>query len=240
MRIRGRRRCQDCGREWSYFDTGRVDCPDCGSMRSVGIGGRRRHTDSPVSLDLAPHRADLPDDVALADIEDVAADLKATLRDYVRQRGFVRGGELRTVDDTVLAAAELRHAVDVLDRTRDPDDDARLYVLSLLGGADRGERPDPSSVPASMSDARGLAYAQVLDDFCSDLGTWLDDNPDAAGRRVRETLQTHIKRVDAVHGDVAPEEVETLVRVARDLVTYLTDGDETALATAEDRLDRIE
>ncbi|MDQ2053903.1 hypothetical protein [Halobellus sp. H-GB7] len=236
MRIRGRRRCKDCGREWSYFDTGQVNCPDCGSMRSVGTGDRERHTDSAVELDLSAPRAELDD---ATDIDDIASELKTTLRDYVRQRGFVRAGELQSVDDTVLGAAELLHAVDVFGRTRDPDDEMQWYVLELLRGADDGQRPDPSSVPASMTDARGLAYAEVLDAFCSDLGTWLDDNPDPAARQVRETLATHVKRVDAVYGDVPAEESELLVRAARDLVSYLVDDDEMALTTAQDRLSRL-
>jgi len=238
MRIRGRRRCEDCGREWSYFDTGSVACPDCGSLRSVGTGDRQRNTDAPVTLDLSEHRAALE---GVTDLEDVADDLKTTLRDYVRQRGFVRGGDLRTVDDTLLAAAELLHAIDVFERIRgDPDDGIRLYLLDLLSGADEGERPDPSTVPDAMADARGLAYAEVLDRFCTDLGKWLDDNPDPAGERVRERLGTHVRRVNAVYGDVPPAESETLVRIARDLVTYLTTDDEAALATAEERLSGLE
>ncbi|MFB6090373.1 MAG: hypothetical protein ABEJ97_04875 [Halobellus sp.] len=237
MRIRGRRRCTDCGREWSYFETGEVACPDCGSLRSVGTGDRERHTDSPVELDLSEHRNALG---AATDVDDIAADLKSALRDYVRKRGFVRGGDLRTVDDAVLAAAELLHAVDVYDRTRDPADETRLYVLELLRGADDGDRPDPASVPSEMTAARGLAYAEVLDGFCSDLGTWLEDHPDPTARTVRETLKTHVSRVDAVYGDVPAEESESLVRAARELVAYLTDGDEAALATARDRLSRLD
>lgn len=238
MRIRGRRRCQDCGREWSYFDTGSVACPDCGSLRSVGTGDRERHTDAPVELDLSAHRAALDD---VTDVGDVDEDLKTTLRDYVRQRGFVRGGDLRTVDDTLLAAAELLHAVDVFERTRgEPDDAVQLYLLDLLSGADRGERPDPSAVPEAMTDARGLAYAEVLDRFCTDLGTWLDNNPDPDAERVRERLDTHVRRVDAVYGDVPPAESETLVRAARELVGYLVSDDEAALATADERLAGLE
>ena len=238
MRIRGRRRCQACGREWSYFDTGRVACPDCGSLRSVGTGERQRHTDAPVDLDLSEHRAAVGEDT---DIGGVADGLKTTLRDYVRRRGFVRGGDLRTVDDTLLAAAELLHAVDVFERIRgEPDDSVRIYLLDLLSGADAGDRPDPSVVPDAMAAARGLAYAEVLDRFCTDLGTWLDDHPDPAGEQVRESLDTHVRRVNAVYGDVPPAESEALIRAARDLVNYLTTDDEAALATAEERLSGLE
>jgi len=233
MRIRGRRRCKDCDREWSYFETGTVNCPDCGSLRSVGIGDRERHTDSAVALDLSPYRGELDDHTT---VEDVAGELKEALRDYVRQRGFVHGGDVQPVDDTVLAAAELLHAVDVLARTRDPTDDTRLYVLDLLRGADDGERPEPSEVPDSMRTARGLAYAEVLSTFCTDLRAWLDDHPDSDADRVRETLATHLRRVEAMQGDVSTAESERLVRASRDLVTYLTADDETALVRAESRL----
>ena len=234
MRIRGNRRCEDCGREWSYFDTGRVACPDCGSLRSVGIGDREQHTDSAVELDLSEYRSELNDDFDLGAVTD---ELKTALRDYIRQRGFVSGGALEPVDDTVLAAAELLHAVDVLDRRRGtPDDPVQLYLLDLLRGADAGDRPAPESVPDSMTDARGLAYAEVLDRFCTDLGTWLDDHPDPAAGRVRETLDTHVRRVQAVYGDVPPEEAEIIVRAAREIVTSLTTDDEAALARARERL----
>ena len=234
MRIRGNRQCEDCGREWSYFDTGRVACPDCGSLRSVGTGDRERHTDSAVELDLSAYRSALGDDF---DLDAVADGLKTALRDYVRRRGFLDGGRLRPVDDTVLAAAELLHAVDVFERTRGtPDDAVQLYLLGLLRGADAGDRPATESVPESMADARGLAYAEVLDRFCTDLGTWLDDHPDPAAGRVRETLDTHVRRVQAVYGDVPPAESETLVRAAREIASGLTNGDEAALATARERL----
>ncbi|GGI98621.1 hypothetical protein GCM10008995_05630 [Halobellus salinus] len=237
MRIRGCRRCRDCGREWSYFDTGSVACPGCGSLRSVGTGERQRHTDAPVDLDLSEHRVALGDD---ADVGSVADELKTTLRDYVRQRGFVRGGDLRAVDDTLLAAAELLHAVDVLERIRgDPDEAIQLYVLGLLSGADAGDRPEPSAVPDAMADARGLAYAEVLDRFCTDVGTWLDEYPDPAAERVRRSLDTHIRRVNAVYGDVPPAESEALVRAARALVSYLTTDDEAALSTARGRLSEL-
>jgi uncharacterized Zn finger protein (UPF0148 family) len=237
MRVRGRRRCTECGHEWSYFETGEVACPDCDSLRSVGTGERQRHTDNPVELDLSAHRNELE---SVTDVGGIADGLKATLREYVRKRGFVSGGDLRTVDDTILAAAELLHAVDVFDRSRESTESSRLYVLELLRGADKNERPAPDAVPESMADARGLAYAEILDAFCSDLGTWLDDHPDPAAARVRETLRTHVKRVDAVYGDVPVAESEALVRAARELVTYLVEGDEAALATAEDRLSRLE
>jgi len=53
---------------------------------------------------------------------------------------------------------------------------------------------------------------------------------------LRERLDTHVRRVNAVYGDVSPSESETLVRAARELVTCLTTDGETACVTAEERL----
>ncbi|MFC6824836.1 DUF7117 family protein [Halopelagius fulvigenes] len=245
MRIRGRRRCKDCEREWSYYDTGSITCPNCGSLRSVGVGDRERHTDAAAELDLSPHRnavGEFDEDASTgrhALPEDVLDDLKSDLRAYVRERGFINGGELRDVDDAHLAANELLHAGDAYARLRDVSEDEHLYVISLLRGADRGERPSPEEVPPSMTAARGLAYAQAVSAFRRDFSLWLDDNPDSDARRTLETLGDHVTRVEALEGDVSLRESETLVRVARELAAYARDGDETALATARDRLARL-
>ena len=235
MKIRGTRECKDCGHQWSYYDTASVACPNCESLRSVGIDERTRHTDGAVDLDLSAHRTALDD----ADIGDVADDLKSTLRAYIRQRGFIHGGDLRPLDETFLAAHELLQAVDVYTRTRDPTDDEELYVLALVRGADTGARPDPDDVPASMRAARGLAYANAVADYRRDLTTWLDDNPDPEGRTTLGVLVDHVKRAESLQGDVSLGTSEGIVRVAQDLGTYLAEGDETALATARDRLSRL-
>ncbi|SFR53960.1 hypothetical protein SAMN04487947_2086 [Halogeometricum rufum] len=235
MEIRGRRRCKSCGQEWSYYDTGEVACPACGSMQSVGVGGRARHTDSADPLDLSEHR----NAAEAGSVADAAEALKTDLRTYLRARGFIDGGELRDVDDTYLAARELLHAVDVLARRRDPDEETRLYVLSLLRGADRGERPAPDEVPPAMTEARGLAYAESLAAFRRDLSTWLDDHPDPEARTTLSTLGEHVKRVEALQGDVSVRQSESLVRAARELTAYVRDDDESALAAARDRLSRL-
>jgi hypothetical protein len=236
MKVRGRRECQACGNRWSYYDTGSVACPGCGSLRSVGVDEHTLHTAAPVSLNLTDHRNALDD----ATIRDVADDVASDLREYTRRRGFVHEGDLLAPDDEYLAAHELRHALDVYGRARDPTDDERLYVVDLLRGADGDERPPAERVPESMREARGLGYADALGEYRSEVLTWLDDREDPAGRRVLGTLGERAKRVDALHGDVPPEEVETLVRVARELHAYLTAGDEASLARAEDRLARLD
>ncbi|MXR22522.1 endonuclease Q family protein, partial [Halobacterium bonnevillei] len=53
MDVRGERECKSCGTRWSYFETGSVACPECGSVRSVGVGERSQHTDGNATLDLS-------------------------------------------------------------------------------------------------------------------------------------------------------------------------------------------
>lgn len=239
MRVRGERECRDCGTRWSYYETGSVDCPACGSIRSVGVDERKRHTDGAVELDLSGV-LETVDEASLRELTDEA---KGVCREYVRIRGFIRGGELRTLDDTYLAAAELVHVADVVGRSFDPTDAEELYLLGVIRGAADGERPAPDDVPESMRAARGLAYADAVRDYRRELGDWLDDEgreplPDDV-RAIRDGLETHVRRIRALSGDVDPREVERLVEATRDLATYLREDDETALATARDRLDRM-
>jgi uncharacterized Zn finger protein (UPF0148 family) len=242
MKVRGRRECADCGRVWSYYETGEVACPDCGSLRSVGVDDRTRHTAEPVAFDLSPHRR-------RADAEGVGAvvdDARSACLAYVRKRGFIRGGRLLDLDDTVLAAGELAYALDRYDRLADPTDDEEYYLLSLLAGADRGDRPAPDEVPGSMTAGRGLAYADAVADYRREALTWLDDEGREApgARRLLGTVDGHARRVRALDGDAPPETVERLVAAVRDVATAIradTDGEaETALARARDRVDRLD
>lgn len=235
MKVRGERECQNCGTLWSYYETGGVECPSCGSIRSVGVGDRTRHTASAQSLDLTPAR-----DLVEADtpIDRVAARAGDICGEFVRGYGFIHAGDLQELDDTYLAAAELRHVGDTLARRMRVDDDEEFYFLELLGGADRGTRPDPGTLPSSLQSARGLAYATAVREYRADIREYLEDRHDAAVRGPLESLDSHVRRVRALDGDVSPRQAERLVEVARDIGAYLR-GDEGALARAEDRLGRL-
>ena len=173
MKIRGERECQECGTRWSYYETGSVECPDCGDLRSVGVDDRTTHTDAPATLDLGAHRARFGDASGTLPAEGVD-ELKSDLREYVRKRGFVRGGGLLPLDGTYLAARELLEAVDCYDRLRDPADADSEYLLELLAGADGG-RPATATVSERLREARGMAAARAVDEYRSDLLAFLDE-----------------------------------------------------------------
>jgi hypothetical protein len=236
MEIRGQRECKDCGQEWSYYETGSVACPNCQSMRSVGIENRKRHTDAPAGIDISGALSDLES----TGIEGVSEGVTSSLREYVRKRGFINGGELRPLDDQFLIAHELIQALDLYGRLRDPDDQSEYYVLSLLRGVGDGNRPGSGTVPEGMREARGLGYAEAVAAYRRDLLAWLEDRPDPEARRTLGTLREQLKRVEALQGDVAPDTAERLVETAREIGTYLDGGDQTALASARDRLARLD
>lgn len=258
MKIRGQRECSDCGARWSYYDTGSVECPDCGSLRSVGVEDERMlHTDSPAELDLTEARQlldsgsgpDSLDSGALRQAADRAGELA---REYVRKRGFVRGGDLLVLDETYLAAQELRHAADVVGRGLDLSDDEEWYFLTLLRNADADSdssegiedadlRPTTSEVPESMHSIRGLAAADAADEYRREMADWADEN--AVGDSAKDALETlgeHVKRVHALDGEVDAETADSLVGAARDVGQFLREGDDEALASARERFHRLQ
>ena len=174
MKVRGERECRSCGTRWSYYETGSVACPACGSLRSVGVDSRTTHTDTPVTLDLRAHRARFGDARGVLPEEGVD-DLKADLRAYLRRRGFINGGRLAPLDTTYLTARELLEAVDAYDRLRDPTDDDRAYLLALLAGTEEGDRPETTVVPANLREARGMAAVHAVTAYREDLTTFLDE-----------------------------------------------------------------
>ena len=237
MRIRGQRECRNCGTRWSYYETGGVECPSCGSLRSVGVDEERTlHTATPAALNLTDARNRLESGESLREVAAVAAD---ACKEYVRGYGFVKAGELQPLGETYLAAMELRYVGGRLERALSIDDDEEFYFLSLLRGADHGERPPPEEVPDSLRSPRGLAYARAVSAYRNDLRAYLDEHPDPLATDVLGPLDSHLKRLEALDGEVPVEESELLVRVAQDLGTYLREDDESALLEARDRLDRL-
>jgi uncharacterized Zn finger protein (UPF0148 family) len=235
MKIRGDRQCKECETRWSYYETGEITCPECGSLRSVGVEDRKEHTASPVTLDLTDVRNRI-DDVPISEL---AADAAEECRSFVRQYGFIDAGELQPLSDTYLAARELRHVAGYVEHTMQLTDEEEYYLLELVRGADQEERPEPAVVPESVRGTRGLAYATAVDHYRSDLRVYLDDNPDETARQLLSTLAEHEKRITALDGDVPLSTSDALVGTARSLGEYLATGDESSLAQAQHRLDTL-
>lgn len=237
MKIRGERECQQCGERWSYYETGGVECPSCGSVRSVGVNDDRAlHTANPAELDLTAAK----DATESKPLRSVAETAEESARDYVRQRGFIKGGELLVLDDTYLAAVELRHAAGKVGRAMTVGEDEELYFLSLLRGAEDGDRPPASEVPPSMHEVRGLAYGNAAHEYRREMSDWAAENDVSdEGYSALETLGDHVKRIRALDGDVEPETAESIVAAARDVSAYLRDGDVDALASARERFERL-
>ena len=234
MEIRGERKCSSCGERWSYYETGSVSCPACGSVRSVGVDERTEHTASPVSFDLTPVRNAIDED-PLHELADRAAD---RTREYTARVGFVHAGELQLLEETYLAAAELRRVGTTLGHAMRVTDEEELYFLDLLRGADHGERPAPETVPETFRPERGLAVTSSVDAYLTDLRRVLDEREGPVDT-VLSSVTTHRKRIEALDGDVDPQDAERLVATVRDLSVYLREDDEMALARAQDRLDDV-
>lgn len=235
MKVRGHRECQSCGARWSYYDTGEAACPECGSLHSVGVDeARQLHTATAATLDLTPVRSDLD----AAPLRRIAGEAADRCRSFTRGYGFIDGGDLQPLDDTYLAALELHHVGRDLERRMDVGDDEERYLVALLS-ADEGARPAPAEVPDGLRAMRGLAAADAVDAYRSDLRTYLEEVPDPPAERQSGRLALHVKRLRALEGDVPPREAERLVDAAREIGRYLIEGDEGALSTAETRLDAM-
>lgn len=240
MRVRGRRQCQACGSEWSYYETGDPACPDCGSLRSVGLDEERAlHTDAPATLDLAAARSALDDRPR----REVASTAERAAREYVNRRGFVDAGQLLRLDDTYLAAAELRAVAGEVRRLSGAGEAIEGHFLTLLRGAEDGDRP--TDVPARLRSARGLAMASAVGDYRRDVLAWLDDRPvaDDTAPEVRpllDRLRAHERRVEAVDGDVTPATADRLVATAQAIGEHLRTGDAAPLDRAAALLDELD
>lgn len=231
MELRGERECQSCGVQWSYYETGEITCPECGSIRSVGLDEPTTHTAGNTEFELTAVRAEV-DDVG---VDQLADDAAAAARDYLRRVGFVHAGELQPLDDTVVAASELRRVGATLGRVMRVEDEEELYLLELLRLADQNDRPSADEVPETLTPERGLAVAAAVDIYLTDLRRVHDDRETEVDR-VLSGLRSRRKRIEALDGDVDPTEAEQLVRTTRDVSAYLREGDEAALARALERL----
>jgi len=232
MKVRGNRECKSCGKRWSYYETGSIHCPACGSAHSRGVGERAEHTAGPATLDLSAVLAAV-DEEPLGRVAERATEAAS---EYLRQAGFVHAGELQPLSETYLAAAELRRVGTTLARSIRPDESAELYFLSLLEATREKKRPAASEVPEQLRADRGLAVAAVAAAYVSDVRRLVEDS-DAELVTVLSAMGARRKRIEALDGDVDPHEAERLVGALRDVGAYIRDDDEAGLARAMERMD---
>ncbi len=237
MDVRGERECRDCGERWSYYETGAVRCPACGSVRSRGVGDRALHTDTDPELNLTEAReraAGSADAAPDEELREAARLAREAAREYLAGKGFVVGGELRPLDATYRRAAELRYVADEVERRLDVSEAVVERFLALLGD------DEPGPPPEALYGAHGLAAAETVEDYSRELREWLDraetgiDPKPALGR-----LREHVKRLEALDGNVDPAEADALVAVARDIGRACREEDPASLAAAESALDTL-
>jgi uncharacterized Zn finger protein (UPF0148 family) len=234
MKIRGERECKACGRRFSYYETGEITCPDCGSLRSVGVDERSEHTASPETLDLTSARS-LVDEEPIDVIAGAAA---AECREFTRSQGFIKAGSLLPLAPTFVAALELQGVADHVRRAMRVTDEEAGYFYALLRTADEGERPSPADVPSSMRAPRGLAAAAATERYRSDLRRQVsaESVDDALTRRI-EALGEHQKRIQALDGAVDPATADALIAATREL-GRVSIGDGSP-ETVDDHLDSL-
>lgn len=235
MKVRGRRHCKACGTEWSYYETGSLDCPACGSIHSRGLDDTRtRHTDTPVSLDTDAIEHTLTDQP----LKSAAREIASIVRDYTTRRGFIHAGTLKPLDAEFRLAVELQTVGSDLHRTLDPSPAAKQYLFDLVDALPAGNLPEP--VPPDLEAAHGLAAATAVRSYRRDFATWLEDNPqdDVLHQQVTR-IRAHERRIQALDGAVPPATADKLVAAIRDL-TQVIHGDDAALARVTDRLDDLD
>jgi hypothetical protein len=232
MDIRGKRRCTACGARWSYYETGEIACPECGSLKSVGIDDRQTHTAGTTDLDLTGVIANI-ETATTRELAEGAAEATAS---YIRTVGFIDAGSLEPLSERYVGACELRRVSTTVSRLLEPGPDEELYFLSLLRGVADGDRPPTTEVPDSFHPERGLAATAAVDAYLTDLRQYYETREQPVDQ-VLSWVTTQRKRIDALDGDIEPTEADRLVHTVQDLGTYLRTGDETALARAMDGTD---
>ncbi len=207
MDVQGERECLDCGERWSYWDTRTVECPECGSPRSRGVGDGARPEEEFTAEDL--------DDTDLAATLENAEE---AARSYTTKKRFVVAGDLRPPDPVYVMATEVKHlAAEHAVRDEGFTDDEREYAVALVTGLEEGEPPHPDERPESLDAVHERAVADVVEDYGGEVVKWARDRDldDTDVMRDVEDARQVAKQVKATEGEEG-DAVEAL-RTLRDV-----------------------
>ncbi|MFB6186034.1 MAG: hypothetical protein ABEI86_04100 [Halobacteriaceae archaeon] len=237
MEIKGYRECRECGHQWSYYETGNIQCPECGSIKSTGIDERRLHTNTPVEIDITSIQSLVSND-EFRQAGQLAAE---EARNYTIRRGFIQEGELIQCDDRIFSCHELRNLGNYINRTTSITDETEYYFIETIQAVKNKGRPDQQAIPMKLRSIRGLAYARTAKDYLNAVMTWVeytDQQPPSRG--VFERTKENIKRVEALDGDISVRDSERIYEIVTNLYSYCTTGEVSTYEQIEEYLSNLE
>ncbi|XGI84437.1 hypothetical protein ACEU6E_04095 [Halorutilales archaeon Cl-col2-1] len=197
MEIRGDRRCLECGYEWSYFETNRIRCPDCGSMRSESTSSGQFDTQGSANSGIGFNELVSK----TASFEETLSEAEESCRKFVSNYGFIDAGELQPPSPEYVMAAEVTEIANGLLTSRgDVDDEEREYVIDLLRGIESGEPPAPEERPSSLDSYHALAVARLVDEYSKEIRRYARMNETDVPSEI-ETARDKAKRTQATSGE---------------------------------------
>ncbi|MDY6765719.1 MAG: hypothetical protein SV377_08630 [Halobacteria archaeon] len=221
MEISGERECLNCGATWNYLETRRIECPECGSVRSKSISDPEFDTTGRSNTEEGQLQVgDLFSELD-TDLESALSEAEDRCRTYVSRHGFVEAGNLKPLTAKYMMACEVIEIADALVRPmrRDISQEERYYVTDLIRGLESGDPPDPDDRPDSLREYHNLAVARVVEEYARELARYargkkidLPSEVDEARTKARRTQATEGAENDAVEG----------LRLLRDVYDSLT------------------
>ncbi|MFB6253304.1 MAG: hypothetical protein ABEI06_01680 [Halobacteriaceae archaeon] len=237
MEIKGYRECRECGHQWSYYETGNVQCPECGSIKSTGLDERTLHTNNPVEIDITSIQSLVSND----EFRQAGQRAAKEARNYTIKRGFIHKGDLIRCDERIFSCHELRNLGNYINRTASITEETEYYFIETIQAVKNSGRPDQQAIPKNLRSIRGLAYARAAKDYLNDVTTWIEyaDHELPSGG-VLERTKENIKRVEALDGDISIGDSERIYEIVANLYSYCTTGEISTYEQIEEYLSNLE
>ncbi len=211
MEISGERECLDCGEQWSYFETRQIECPECGSIKSMSISESELDTASSRKNEL--DMSDLYTEFQ-TDFMNALTQAGDRSREYIASTGFIEGGELRPPMLRYVMAREIMEIADYIDLSLDTDISAseERYIIDLVKGVKSGDPPDKR--PNSMNNHHYMAVAKTAEEYATELFKYFEQNSEDIPEGL-EKARSLAKKTKATNGESA--DAKKSLRILRDL-----------------------